>query len=83
MRLCKGDMLELEHEGRKQVVLVYKFSTGKINMIEHYEVITTERIKSKELKPIQKSVRPLQKAKAVKVTVSPSGKVNRYRLDLA
>ncbi len=79
MRLRKGDMLEIDWNGKRIIVLVYKFTAGAINMAQHYESNASKRIDAKELERIQMSVGPLQKANAVRVTVSPSGKVKRHK----
>ncbi len=78
MRLRKGDYLQLDHDGNTLVVQIYKFSDGKINMAEHMEANVDARVRSGELKSIQKSPSSLQKANAKRVTVSPSGTVKVY-----
>ena len=78
MRLRKGDYLQLEHEGRNVIVQVYKFSEGKINMAEHMEANVDSRVRTKELKSIQKAPGSLQKSLARRVTVSPSGVINLH-----
>ncbi|MBC6413262.1 MAG: type II CRISPR RNA-guided endonuclease Cas9, partial [Hyphomonadaceae bacterium] len=81
MRIRKGDMLELETDPGKPIrVVVYKFSTGKIFMHEHFEANASARIAEKELLGYQMAPSSLQRAKAVRLTVSPSGKVTRHRL---
>lgn len=78
MRIRKGDMLEIDSQNGRKSVTVYKFSEGKINMAEHHEANASARIRSKELSGYQMSPSSLQKAKAVRLTVSPSGKVRRH-----
>jgi len=61
MRISKGDMLEIDWHGQREIVSVYKFSFGKINMAKHFEANASARVN------------------AVRVTVSPSGKVKRHK----
>lgn len=79
MRIRKGDMIELDGEKGRKVVTVYKFSDGKINMSDHHEANASARIRSRELNGYQMSPSSLQKANAVRISVSPSGKVKRYK----
>ncbi len=79
MRIRKNDMLQIEHEGRVKTVEVYKFSTGKINMAEHIEANASARISDRALKTIQMAPGSLQKSKAKRVTISPSGVVKIYQ----
>ena len=80
MRIRKGDMLEIDGaDGKRCCVIVYKFSKGMILMASHHEANASARVRAKELPPIQKSPSTLQKIKAVRITVSPSGKVHRYK----
>jgi CRISPR-associated endonuclease Csn1 len=80
MRIRKGDMLEIDvAEGRRQVV-VYKFSSGKINMCDHNEGNASERIRNGEINGYQMSPGSLQKSNAVKISVSPSGQVKRVKI---
>lgn len=78
MRLRKNDCLQIEQDGRKKIVQVYKFSTGVIFMAEHYEANIDARMRKKELKPIQMAPSSLQKNKAKRVTISPSGVLKLY-----
>jgi len=78
MRIRKGDMLQIEHENRKMIVQAYKFSEGKLNMSEHFEGNIDARVRTKDLKSIQKSPSSLQKSGARRVTVSPSGVIKTY-----
>lgn len=81
MRIRKGDMLEIDSpEGGRRCVVVYKFSAGKVNMVDHYEANASARIRAKELAGYQMSPSSLQKANAVRVTVSPSGKKKRHKV---
>ena len=80
MRLRKGDMLEIDGpSGERRIVIVYKFSEGRVNMADHYEANASGRIRAKELAGFQMSPSSLQKANAVRLTVSPSGKVKRHK----
>lgn len=75
MRLRKGDMLQLTHEGREMIVQVAKFSAGKIALAEHFEANVDARTRDKQsgLKYIFKSPGSLQTSSAKQVTLSPSG----------
>lgn len=80
MRLRKGDMLEIDSPaGERRRVIVYKISPGKVNMADHHEANASARIASREIAGYQMSPSSLQKANAVRITVSPSGKVRRYK----
>jgi len=79
MRLRKNDYLQIEHDEKRMIVQVYKFSEGKINMAEHLEANVDARVRAKELKSIQKAPSALQKSKAKRVTVGPSGVVKIYQ----
>jgi len=79
MRIRKGDMLEIDTNNGRKAVIVYKFSAGKINMSEHHEANASARIRAKELQGYQMSPASLQKANAVRISVSPSGKVKRHK----
>ena len=80
MRIRKGDMLEINGaNGGRQKVIVYKFSKDRIFIAEHYQANVSKRIKVGGLKCIEKAPTGLQKAGAVKITVSPCGKVSRHK----
>ena len=79
MRLRKKDMLELDVNGERKIVTIFKQSTSEIDMAIHYEANASARISAKKLERIQKSPRSLQKAGAVLLSVSPSGKVRRHK----
>ncbi len=79
MRLRKGDMLEIEGPAGRQCVIVYKFSKGRIQMAEHMQANSSARIREKKLRDIIMAPSSLQKAKAVSISVSPSGKVKRHK----
>ncbi len=79
MRIRKGDMLEIDGDNGRKVLVVYKFSVGKVNMADHQEANASARIRAKELQGYQMSPSSLQKANAVCLTVSPSGKVRRHK----
>lgn len=78
MRLRKNDYLQIEHDGREIVVQVYKFSDGKINMVENTEANASARVRKKSLAAIQKSPSSLQNSNSKRGTVSPSGVVKIY-----
>lgn len=81
MRLRKGDMLEIDGPaGDRRCVVVYKFSPGKVNMADQHEANASARIRGKELTGYQMSPSSLQKANAVRITVSPSGRVKRDKV---
>ena len=81
MRLRKGDMLEIDGpNGERRCVVIYKFSAGRVNMADHFEANASARVRAKELPGYQMSPSSLQKAGAVCVTVTPSGKVRRHKV---
>lgn len=79
MRIRNGDMLEIDWNDKRTRVFVYQMSAGKINMAEHFESDASSRIKLKSLERIQKAPSSLQKANAVILKVTPSGKVSRQK----
>ena len=78
MRIRKNDYIQLEHDDKTKLVQVYKFSTGMINMAEHFEANVDARVRERDLKSIQKAPSSLQKAKARRATISPSGVLKLY-----
>ncbi len=48
MRLRKGDYLQLEHEGRKVIVQIVKFTSGTLALAEHNEANVDARTRDKE-----------------------------------
>ena len=80
MRLRKNDMLRIQDAGRDKIVRVVKFTKGVLALAEHFEANVDARNRSKddELKYIFKAPSALQKANAIRITVSPSGLVKRY-----
>lgn len=81
MRLRKGDMLEIDGPtGGRICVVVYKFSKGRVSMADHHEANASARIRAKELDGYQMSPSSLQKANAIRITVSPSGKIKRHKV---
>ncbi len=83
MRLRKDDMLQIEHEGKKLVLLVNQVTPGQVIMSEHFEANVDARTRKKyvgddPLKYIFKSPGSLQKSEAKRVTISPSGVVKIY-----
>lgn len=79
MRIRKGDMLQIEVDGKPTIVSVYKFSEGRIYMAKHNEANVSARVREKELGEIVKAPSALQKVNAKRVTVSPSGNVKIYQ----
>ena len=80
MRIRKGDMLEINSgDDMPRCVIVYKFTKGRIYMSDHFEANASARISKKDLLELCKSPLGLQKCNAVKVTVSPSGKIKRFK----
>jgi CRISPR-associated endonuclease Csn1 len=85
MRVRKGDMLEIDGENGKRVTcLVAKFTPGAIALAEHFESNVDQRTRSSykgnaPLKYIFKAPSSLQKANAVRISVSPSGQVKRHK----
>ena len=80
MRVRKGDMLQIVHNERTQIVQVAKFTAGQIALSEHFEANVDARTRDKqsELKYIFKSPGSSQTSGAKKVTTSPSGIVKIY-----
>lgn len=84
MRLRVNDMVEIEDDNKKKIVRVCQITPGKVIMIEHFEANVDARTRSgykgdNPLKYIFKAPSSLQKAKAMRVTVSPAGKVRRHK----
>jgi len=78
MRIRKGDYLEIQHKNETKLVQVYKFSSGTINMAEHFEANVDARVRAKDLKTIAMAPSSLQKSNARRATVSPSGVLKLY-----
>lgn len=78
MRVRKGDYLQLEHDGRKIIVQVVKFTPGTLALAEHHEANVDARTREKSLKYIFKSPSSLQKSGSKRTAVSPSGIVKIY-----
>lgn len=79
MRLRKGDLLKLEHEGRSRLMRVASFSSSNgVAMHEHNEAHADARGRSKEdsFSYLRKSADPLRKAAARLVGVNILGYVN-------
>lgn len=82
MRLRKGDYLELDFEGRRAIVQVYKMDKANgVYFVEHFQANYDQRMRKKELPRASKSVRMLQKLNARYATVSPSGVLQRHNPD--
>jgi CRISPR-associated endonuclease Csn1 len=73
MRIRKNDYVQIMQNNGPQILQVYKFSLGKINMAEHFEANASARVRDKSMPAICMSPTALQKNKAKRVTVSPSG----------
>ncbi len=80
MRIRKGDMLGVDDDEKRTVVVVYKFSKGKVNMADHHEANASARIRAGELQGYQMSPSSLQNANAVRLSVSPTGTVRRHKV---
>ncbi|MEE9271766.1 MAG: type II CRISPR RNA-guided endonuclease Cas9 [Robiginitomaculum sp.] len=79
MRLRKNDMLQItDEEGKTKLVRVYKFSGNSVHMHEHFEANHADRIIKKDLTDIKMATSSLQKAKARRATISPSGVLRLY-----
>jgi len=79
MRIRKNDMLQItDEEGKTKLVRVYKFSGNDVNMHEHFEANHADRISKKDLTDIKMATSSLQKAKARRATISPSGVLKLY-----
>ena len=78
MRLRKGDVLKLEHDGKSKLMRIAKFSEGKINMAEHNEanVDARNRDADVEFRYFQKSPDALRLLAARVVGVNVLGYVN-------
>ena len=80
MRIRVNDMLELEHEGSRQVMRIAQISPGKITLAGHTEAGSLKaRNADKEdsFRYLTFSPSSLQKLGAVRVTVSPAGRLFR------
>ena len=84
MRLRKGDMLELEKSnGERSAHIVSSFNiNGRISLFEHFEANADGRTRASykgdsPLKATFKAPSTLQKANAVRLSVSPTGTVRR------
>lgn len=78
MRLMRGDMLRLEHEGLEQTYRVCTInSKGVLALASHFEANVDARNRDKEdpFKYVYKTASSLQKARARQVTISISGKL--------
>jgi CRISPR-associated endonuclease Csn1 len=78
MRLRKGDVLKIEHDGRFKLMRVAKFSDGSINMVEHNEANVDARNRNAdvEFRYFQKSPNALRSLAARVVGVDIIGYVN-------
>ncbi len=78
MRLRKGDLLKLEHEGKFKIMRIAKFSDGKINMAAHNESNVDARNRNPEVQfsYLQKSPDALRPLAARVVGVDILGYVN-------
>jgi hypothetical protein len=79
MRIRKNDMLEIDGASGRIRVIVYKFTGGRIYMAGHTEANASARVRDKSLEDLVKAPSSLQKANAVSLKVSPSGKVLREK----
>ncbi len=43
MRLCKNDLIAIEEDGRRRIMLVVKFGWDRVTLAEHQEANTRER----------------------------------------
>ena len=73
MRIRKNDYIQVEMDDGVKLMRVCKFSSGIINLTEHFEANSDARIRNKLLKAISKSPNALHKINARYATVSPSG----------
>ncbi len=78
MRIRKNDYVQIEHDDKIKLVQVYKFSKGAINMAEHFEANVDSRMREGDLGRIQMAPSSLQKSKARRATISPSGVLKLY-----
>ncbi|TAK38849.1 MAG: type II CRISPR RNA-guided endonuclease Cas9 [Lysobacteraceae bacterium] len=78
MRIRKGDLLKVEHEGKGKIMRVALFSSNGIALSEHYEanVDARDRDKTIAFSYIRKSPEPLRKMAARLVGVDALGYVN-------
>ena len=81
MRLRKGDMLELDVDGpdgrERRIMRVFKFS-NVIDMAPHNEANASSRITDGSLDACRRTPGSLQRDRAIRVTVDPSGAVRRH-----
>ncbi|MFT3897790.1 MAG: type II CRISPR RNA-guided endonuclease Cas9 [Thermomonas sp.] len=78
MRLRKGDIIKVEHEGKFKFMRIAKFTDGQISMAEHHEANVDARERSREdsFSYMRKGVEPLRKVAARVVGVDMLGYVN-------
>ncbi len=78
MRLRKGDIIKLEHEGKLKLMRVALFSSNGVALHEHNEANVDARDRSKEIEfsYIRKGADPLRKIAARVVGVNILGYVN-------
>lgn len=76
MRLRKGDLLRLEHDGAERLMRVAEFSEGKIKLAEHNEANVAARVRSKTLNYLVKSPAMLRSMGVRVVGVDILGYVN-------
>ena len=78
MRLYEDDFVEIEENGEKRIMRVQKMSGGGVYICEHQEANVADRLKELVDKniAISASASRLQKLKARKVHINPTGQVN-------
>lgn len=77
MRLCKRDMIALEIDGRRKIMVIASFTPGGVAMYEHCEANADARSRDKTdpFDFMRKSPEPMRRLKARHVTVDPLGYV--------
>jgi len=76
MRVCKDDIMAINVDGKKRIMRVAQFSTGKILLAEHYESNVSERARHGEFTFLQLGVGTVKKLGARLVGVDILGYVN-------
>ena len=77
MRLCKSDLIAIEENGKRHIMLVVKFGGGGVTLVEHQEANTRKRNDDKNdaFKYKSRGVSTLFKLKARRVLIDLLGHV--------
>ena len=76
MRLRKGDLLKIEHDGRHRIMFIAGFTEGRLTLAEHHEANIDARSRNKTFKYLFKAPSALKPMAARLVGVDVLGYVN-------